>query len=595
VLLLDHMFSYKPVEKFNPKQLSLFLRFVRFILPYRIRWISILILSGLTALLGLVNPYLTKLVIDRAIGDKDLKAFIILAVIGGAVFIVTGIIKSFKQYLERYVKVRVKFDLNKKVFTQISRLPFSWFQNKSTGENIYRISYDIDRTGDLITTVPPQAASLFPKLIVIFFIILRFNWKMALFSLCLAPFLYLPPYYFIKKRRAVWERLIKNSEQIFKILHEALSHIYPIKVFGKEGSEIRRYLRKLIENIKIDLSSTKLEIFNGFAANALDKIIIGLLVFYGGYQVIKGDMTLGSLTAIMVYLGQLVAMQDTFINFFQTVVLGLISCQRVADILDEKGYTVENKNARDIVFKRGGIVFNKVTFGYLSGKPVIKDLSFLIEPDKHICLVAPSGMGKTTLLNLIVRLYDPWQGEVLIDGVRTHDVKLRSLKGQIGMALQEPFLFNDTVRNNILYGKEDAEEQEIIEAARFSLAHDFIKGLPDTYGAIIGENACKLSEGQKQKIAIARALIKKPKILILDEAMSSMDSVSENKILKNIKDNLGEVTLITVSHRLSTVMAADLVYFLKSQGQIAVGSYEELLHKDKEFSDLFYNFETLKI
>ena len=540
--------------KLDKKQLGLFLRFLNFLRPYRAKWVAILLLSSFGALLGSINPYLTKLVVDKAIGNKDLNIFIVLVILGGMIFVIGGVVNGFKQYLERYIRLRVRLGLNKKVFKHMQGLSFSWFQNKTTGEHLYKISYDIDRAGDLITTVPPKAAVLFPKLLVIFFIILRLNWKMAVFCICLTPFLYLPPYYFIKKRRTIWERLIKNSELIFKGLHETFTHIYPIKVFGKETVEIRKYLRKLINNIRIELSGTRLEVFSNFAVSAVNKIILGLIAFYGGYQVIKGTMTLGSLTAILVYLGQLVGMQGSFISFFQTTALGLVSCQRVADILDEKDCIVENKQARSVIFKKGEIVFDRVSFGYLSGRPVLKDLSLSIKENRHIALAAPSGFGKTTLLNLIVRLFDPWQGEILIDGVRIQDIRLASLRGQIGMALQEPFLFNDTVSNNIGYGKQDANEAEIIEVARLSLVDDFIKDLPDRYGTIIGENACKLSEGQKQKIAIARALIKRPRILILDEAMSSMDSASEEKIISNIKESQKDMTLITVSHRLSAAM-----------------------------------------
>lgn len=575
--------------KLDKKQPILFLRFIKFLLPYRAKWVAILLLSSLGVLLGLINPYLTKLIVDKAIMKKDLRIFIILVIIGGAIFIISGIINGIKQYLERYVKIKVKFDLNKKVFTKINSLTFSWFQNKSTGEHLYKIAYDIDRVDDLITFVPPQAAALFPKILLILFIILRLNWKMAVFSLCLTPFLYLPPCYFIRKRRAIWERLIKNSELIFKTLHETFTHIYPIKVFGKEGAEIRKYLRKLINNIRVELSSTKLEVFSNFAAGTTDKILIGLITFYGGCQVIKGTMTLGSLTAILVYLGQLVNMQNSLINFFQATVLGLVSCQRVADVLDEKDCVAENKKARNVLFEKGEIVFDNVTFGYLQGKPILKDLSFSIEAGRHISLVAPSGFGKTTLLNLIVRLYNPWKGEILIDGVKIKDITLGSLRGQISMALQEPFLFNDTIRNNIAYGKENADETEIYEAARVSLVHDFVEGLPDKYDTVIGENACKISEGQKQKIAISRAIIKKPRILILDEAMSSMDSLSEEKILLNIAQNQERLTLITVSHRLSTVISADLVYFLKRPDCVIIDSPERLFQNDRDFYNLFKN------
>jgi len=410
---------------------------------------------------------------------------------------------------------------------------------------------------------------------------------MAVLAFFLTPFLYLPSYYFINKRRKVWERLIRNSQGIFKSIHELFSHISLIKVFNKENVEAKRYLRQLMANIRIELSSVRLDIFGAFAANAGSKIIIGLISFYGGYMVIKGEMSLGSLTAILVYLGQLVAMQNSFIGFFQTAVLGLISCQRVAAILDEESIVLENKGVRSIVFNQGEIQFKNVSFGYVPGKPILKDLSFSIEGNKHIGFFAPSGAGKTTLLNLIVRLYDPWQGEILIDGVSIRDLTMKSLKEQIGMALQKPFLFNDTVANNIVYGKKDASKAEIYEAARCSLADDFIKNLTDGYETVIGENACKISEGQKQRIAIARAIIKRPRILILDEAMSSVDSASEEKILLNIKQHLGEMSLITVSHRSSMLMTVNKVYFLKRPDQVIIDSAGELLQRDEEFHGLF--------
>lgn len=568
-------------------QFSLFLRFLRLLLPYRAKCVVVFFLSSLVTLLGLVNPYLAKLVIDKAVKNKDLRTFVILLILGGAVFAITGIVNALKQYLEKYIKTRVKLDLNKKVFRQLQDLSFRWFQNKTTGEHIYKISYDIDRVKDFITNVPPRAVTLFPKMLLTFFIIVYLNWKMAFFCLCLTPFLCLNSYYFMKKRKVVWKKLIKNFENIFRALQELFSHIYLIKAFGKQGVETRKCIRKVINNIRVELTSTRLEIFSSFFTVSISKILIGLIVFYGGYLVINDRMTLGSLAAISMYLGQLAGVQQSFIGFFQSSAIGLVSCQRVADILDEKDRIIEDKGARDIIFKRGGIVFDNVSFGYASGRPVLKDLSFSIEENRHISLVALSGFGKTTLLNLVIRLYNPWQGEILIGGVRIEDVKLGSLRAQIGMVLQESFLFNDTVANNIAYGRRGASLFEVTEAARLSLVDKFLTELPDGYNTVIGENACRISEGQKQKIAIARALIKRPKILIMDEAMSSMDSASEEKILSSIKQELKETTLITVSHRLSTATRADLVYFLKRPDQIIIGPFDELLQKDKEFYDLF--------
>ncbi len=568
-------------------EFKLFLRFARYLLPYWKKEAVIIGLSGIGVLLGLVNPYLTKLVIDRAFGDRDLRVFIILALIGGGIFVLNGLLSGFDSYLNRQITVKVNFGLNKRVFRHLEKLDLDYFRNRSTGGHIYRINYDIERVTGFITTTLPQAVTIFPKLLFVLGIVFYLNWKMALFSLVLAPFLYLPNYYYTRRMRRVWEALIENSENIFKSLQEALSHMQLVKVFGKETQNIRRYLKLLISNIRISMKNIKLEIFSGFASSAVNRSIIGLIAFYGGYQVIKGQMSLGSLTAIMVYLSQLIGLQGQFANFFQTSALGLVSCRRLTEVLDEKPTIKEIKQPKKVRFQSGRVVFRDVSFGYRTGEPVLNKVTFDIEGGSHIAIAGSSGCGKSTLLNLLLRLYDPWSGDITIDRYKIKELSFNSLKGQIGMALQEPFLLNDTVEMNIAYGVDGISEQEIIETARICGVDDFVARLPDKYQTIIGENACKMSEGQKQKIAIARALIKKPKILILDEAFSSMDSASEEIIIKNIGQAQKNTTLIVVSHRLSTILKADLVYFFNQKGSVIIDTPQNLMANNRELLDLF--------
>ena len=384
------------MTKLNKTQLKLFFRFLRLLLPYRKRWLLILTLSGLGTLLGLINPYLTKLVIDKGFANKDLKTFVILVSIGAGVFILNGAVGGLKQFLDRYIRHKVNFDLNKKVFKHLQNLSFSYFADKSSGEHLYRISYDIDRVTDFITTAPPETITLFPKLLLTLGIVFYLNWKMALFSLILTPFLYLPTYYFTRRMRKVWEALIENSEDIFKSLQEVFSRIQLVKVFGKEAASVRAYLKRLIANIRIRIKNIRLEIFSGFAASAMNRVILGAIAFYGGYQVIKGQMSLGALAAITVYLGQLVGLQGRFAHFFQTTALGLVSCQRVAEILDEKTKVVQVRYAKEVRFPKGEILFQDVSFGYRVGEPVFKKISFAIEGKGHIAFVGPSGCGKTS-------------------------------------------------------------------------------------------------------------------------------------------------------------------------------------------------------
>lgn len=572
--------NYKP-------QFKLFFRFLKLLLPYRGRWLAILILSGCGTILGLVNPYLTKLVIDNAITNKDLRGFIILALAGGMVFVVNGLLSSWKGYLDRYVNAKIDFDLNKTVFTRFERLPYAYFQNKSTGEHLYKIGYDIERVTGFVTTALPQAVSIFPKLVFVLAIVFYLNWKMALLSLMLAPFLYLPAYYFTRRMKGVWKTLIENSEGIFKWLEEIFSHIQMIKVFGKGAAAAREYLSKLEVNLRIKIQNIRLEMLNSFAGGAASKIIIGLIVFYGGYQVIQGSLTLGSLTAIMVYLSQLTELQYNVAYFFQNAALGLVSCRRVAEILDEQAPAIDETSSRRRVFHKGEIIFRDVHFGFSAQVPVLRNVSLRVEAAGCAAVTGHSGCGKTTLLNLLLRLYEPWSGEITIDGYKIEEMDIVSLREQIGVVLQEPFLFNETVAANIGYGREGAGEDEIMRAAEIAAADAFVRGLPKGYYTVIGENACRLSEGQKQKIALARAVIKKPRILILDEAFSAMDSASEEAIIENLRQTQQGVTIITVSHRLSTVLTADLVYFFSREEGLLSGKAETLLKTNGEFRGLF--------
>lgn len=536
-----------------------------------------LLLSGITMILGLANPYLTKLMIDKAYGNRDLKLFLILIAIGGTIFVLNSIINAVSNYLSNYIGLRVDFNLNLMIFRKFQNLPYGFFQDSSTGENLYKINYDIGQVSHFITNTLPGVLSIFPKAVFILVIVLYLNWRMALFALALAPFLYLAPYYFTKRKKEALKIWIGVSQGIFKQLHEVLTHIQLIKAFGRQDYEKRRYIRSLIEKIRFSLKNTRLEITASFANSLANRIILGLITFYGGYQLIKGRMTLGSLTAITIYLSQLLGLQNSFAHFFQQISLSFVSCERLDFMLESQPGLIEDKSAKEIIFSNGKIEFRNVTFGYRQDKMVLENLSFGIAGGSCIALAGPSGRGKTTLVNLILGLYNLYDGRIFIDGDNLKNIKSKSLYGQIGVVLQEPYLWNDTVGNNIRYGKPDANFKEVIEAARIAYIDDFINALPRGYNATIGENACKISEGQKQRIAIARAVIKKPKILILDEALSSVDMQTEATIINNIKDFLKETTLVIVSHRSSAIKKMDLVYFLADPSRMLIGRHTELL------------------
>jgi ABC-type bacteriocin/lantibiotic exporter with double-glycine peptidase domain len=355
-----------------------------------------------------------------------------------------------------------------------------------------------------------------------------------------------------------------------------------IKAFGKERSEIKSYITGLINNIRLSIKNAKLEIVGLFTNDFAQRAILGLIIFYGGYQVIKGKMTLGSLSAITLYLGQLSLLESRFAHFSQQISLGLVSSIRLEKILDTQPEFDESLYTKKVVFSDGEIEFENISFGY-GQKSVLENLSFCIPGGACVGIAGPSGCGKTTIVNLILRLYQPFRGKISIDGCDIAIIDSKSFYEQIGASLQEPYLWNDTIENNIRYGKDNATFQDVQEAARIAGIDGFINTLQEGYKTIIGENACKISEGQKQRIAIARAVLKKPKILILDEAFASVDAQAEDRIINNIHMTLKNSTIIVISHRLSTINKMDLIYFLSSCNRIEIAKQEELLQQNAQY------------
>jgi ATP-binding cassette subfamily B protein len=569
------------------KRFELVLGMLRFLFPYLKIEAAIFALGGIGMIFGLINPFIAKLVIDRAFKDRDLKIFLFLVSLGAIVYMLNGLAGGLKVYLERKVKLKVAFDLNREVFNHLTGLSLGYFQDKSQGEHAYKFIYHIENVANFIVTRLSNILILLFRILSTFVIIFTLNRQIAILTLLFTPFFYLFSYHYTKKRMKLYRESYKNYEYVFRWLVEFFSKILLVKAFAAEGKESGCYLKRLRDNFKLNIKNAKLERLGEFGKDLVMRIIIGLVVLWGGYQVIKGRITLGSLSAIMIYLNQLMGSHNEFAGFFETMSFSLISYQEIERILDTKPIVLEAKDAKGVILKRCNIEFRNVSFGYRPQAWVFKDLNFRIEEESYISFVGPSGCGKTTLLNLILRLYDPPKGDIFIDGYNLKELDLSSLREGFGIALQEPFLWNDSIKNNILYAKPQAADEELRQIAGFCLVDRFIEDLPNKYETIIGEDACKLSEGQKQKISIARALIKNPKVLILDEAMSSMDSASEEEIMRNIKASHKEMTIITVSHRLSTVLASDVAYFLKNPSQIVIAGPKILLEQDKDFYNLF--------
>lgn len=564
-----------------------FINFLKYIKPYWKKEFLVWLLSFIVSLLSLVSPIIAKLVIDKAYLGRDLGIFIKLIIIGGLIFVISNLADTFSYYLSEYITSRVKFDLQKKIFKKLDTLSYSFFQKKTSGEYIYRLNSESSQVASLITTFIPRLLDVIPKLLLTFVILFVLNWRICLLIFILTLFLYLPNLLLIKKIMDKSRQLLDSAQDILEAAREVFSNMQVVKVFSKERYENRRFISRLAKDMRIGLADAKLQLISSSLGSWINRIILGIITIYGGYNIIKGQMTLGSFTAIMMYIGQLIGLQGNLSSFFVNFSIGNISVNRVSDILEFWPQEADDKDASNYLFSTGEIEFKDVSFGYYPDKNVIHNLNFRINNGLVVGLVGTSGCGKTTIVNLIVKLYQISNGKISIDGKDIKFVKNDSLRSQIGMAMQKPILWNDTIRNNIIYGNSKATEDELLRASQISCAYEFIEDMPQKFNTVVDEAAARLSEGQKQRISLARALIKNPKILIIDEGMSSLDSKTEDRIIDNLRRDCRDKTIVVISHRLSTVKKLDLIYFLEGSKKMSVGSHAQLAKENLGYRALF--------
>jgi len=538
--------------------------------------------------LALINPYLAKLIIDKAYGNRDIKLFFILASASVIVFILHGAMTAFSGYLSKRINYAINLDLTRDLFKSFIRLPVGRFNERPAAERLHRIASDAQRVSRFLSQAFQRVAGLFPRFLLTLVIIFFLDRRLALFAAFMMPVSFIHPYVFGRLLQKITGRMMENLQRVFERLHAVLSHMYLVKAFGREEDELEKFEGVLLARKRAELRNAKFLSLSTFFSSILNKVIGSIIALYGGYQVIRGAMTLGTLTAVMIYVAQLIGLAKSTSGLCEDIAINSVSCRRLSEILDLRPIPTEMPGAIDHVVRRGNIEFKDVRFRYGQDRYVLDGITFSTAPTAKIALTGPSGCGKTTLLSLILRLYEASGGSIFIDGLDIRGIRSKSLASQTGIAPQEPFLWNDTVANNILYGAEARKEKvDIIKAAKIAEAHKFIMKLPKGYNSAIGEMGCRISEGQKQRIAIARAVIKRPKILMLDEALSSVDSEAELRIIDNIMREFGNSTVAVVSHRLSTVRRMNLVYFLAGPSRMECGTHEELLGRNAGYRQLF--------
>lgn len=567
-----------------------FSKILHYAKPYRKAIVFAFLCLVVTSLITLYLPLLVRNMINVVVVEKNAAAlnnltFDIIAVI--ALQMVFGITQN---YILGFVGNRMTADFRMDLFNHIQSLSLRFFQDRRVGEIISRMSNDISVIQKALVSIPVavlrQSITLVGGLAIVFYL----NWKLSGLILIVLPPLMLFARIFGKRLRTLAGQVQDQLARTMVVLEEVFSSIKVVKSYNREEYEKKRFEEGIEAAFDAEVKKVKVSAFFGPFVLFLTFLVSALLIWYGGRQVMAGTTTPGELAAFFLYAIIIAGPIGTFVRLYTQIQEALGAIRRVYEILETRPLIVDPENPVAFDQVQGGIEFDHVSFGYNKDIPVLKDVSLQVRPGEQVALVGPSGAGKSTVIQLVHRFFDVDEGAIRIDGHDIRDTELKTFLNHVALVPQETLLFGGTIRENILYGKLDATDEELDQAARFANAYDFIKALNQGYDTVVGEKGVKLSGGERQRIAIARALLKNPKILILDEATSSLDNQSEMLIQDALENLMQDRTTLIIAHRLSTVHNADRIIVLDKGRVVETGNHKELIANE----GLYYKLYTLR-
>ncbi len=570
--------------KLDFELLKKFLSLLRpYLKPLVIASICMIGFSAFTAL----TAYLIKPVMDEIFFYRDLEKLKFMPFVILGVFFLKGVCQWGSEYFLQIAGLSIVADLRFKLFKHVINMPLSYMDKQAGGVIISRIINDVQEIQEAVTRAATGFVRDIFTIIGLTFVVFYQNWKLSLIATIVLPLAFCPLFIFGKILRRLSHNNQQSMAKLISILHETFRGIRIVKAFCREAYESQKFFKQNREFFKYAERFSWIDAMASPLMEFIGAIGIAAVVGYGGYQVVTGKATPGGFFSFMggvIMLYRPVKGLSKINTYLQR---GMASLERVYSILEEPNTLKDTAGARKLGRVKGEIVFKNVSFTYDGRNWALKNINFAVEPGSVVALVGPSGSGKTTLVSLIARFYNPTEGAVLIDGFDIRSVEIRSLRENIALVSQQNFLFNDTIRNNIAYGKEGATEEEIIRAAKLAYAYDFINQLPDGLDTIVGEQGVLLSGGQQQRICIARAILKDAPILIMDEATSSLDSESELEIQKALENLMAGRTTFIIAHRLSTVKRAERIFVLSNGQIVEEGDHEYLLSIGGLYSRLY--------
>jgi ATP-binding cassette subfamily B protein/subfamily B ATP-binding cassette protein MsbA len=559
--------------------------YVKWLRPHWRRLSIVFGLAVVAAAIQLVEPLFMRHIIDRVLLNTDMNAgerVSRLNLIGGtflAVIILSNLIGVLKDYRQKLLNTRVMLSLRRSLFDRLLHLPLPKLWEMKTGGILSRLTGDIDTTTGLLQMglISPSLAVI--RLLVAIGILLSLNWRLALMAMAIIPGAMLISFTSARRVRPIYRSVRKDVEVIDGRVGETFSGIRVVRAFGREIRELAEYLTGRHSILRKELFAHRREMFLWTSWGLLLGIVNVVIVWYGGHLHLGGSATIGDIMAFQWFTFLLLNPVWSIVNSFSELQRSLAAMERVFEVLAMESDKPDRPGAVDAPTAVSEIRFDDVEFEYRAGQPVVRDFNVVVAGGSVVALVGRSGAGKTTVTDLVARFHDPTRGRILLNGQDIREFRLRTYRDLLAIVQQDTFLFDGSVRDNIAYGRHDASQEEVEDAARRANSHEFIDRLPDKYETFIGERGVKLSGGQQQRLAIARAILARPEILILDEATSNLDTESEQLIQASMAELLKGRTTFVIAHRLSTIRRADLILLLEDGLIVERGTHAALMEQ----------------